>query len=114
MPKKYHVAIVGATGAVGVELLRVMERRDFPVANLRLLASPRSAGRKLPFRGREYTVEALTEESFRGIDLAFFSAGSGTSKQFAPCATAAGAVVIDNSSAFRMDLELPLVIPEIN
>jgi aspartate-semialdehyde dehydrogenase len=114
MPKKYHVAIVGATGAVGVELLRVMERRDFPAADLRLLASPRSAGRKLPFRGREHIVEALTEKSFSGIDLAFFSAGSGTSKQYTPCATAAGAVVVDNSSAFRMDPEVPLVIPEIN
>lgn len=114
MPKKYHVAIVGATGAVGIELLRVMERRDFPVADLRLLASARSAGRKLEFRGREYSVEALTEDSFPGIDLAFFSAGAGTTKQFAPFATAAGAVVIDNSSAFRMDPAVPLVIPEIN
>ncbi len=114
MPKKYHVAIVGATGAVGIELLRVMERREFPLADLRLLASPRSAGRKLEFRGREYAVEALGEDSFAGIDLAFFSAGSGTTKQFAPFATAAGAVVIDNSSAFRMDPEVPLVIPEIN
>ena len=114
MPKKYHVAIVGATGAVGIELLRVMERRDFPVADLRLLASPRSAGRKLEFRGRQYSVETLGENSFAGIDLAFFSAGAGTTKQFAPLARAAGAVVIDNSSAFRMDPEVPLVIPEIN
>ncbi len=114
MPKSYHVAIVGATGAVGIELLRVMERRDFPVAGLRLLASPRSAGKTLEFRGREYAVEALTEDSFGGIDFAFFSAGSGTSQQFAPIAQKAGAVVIDNSSAFRMDAEVPLIIPEIN
>ena len=114
MPKKYHVAIVGATGAVGIELLRVMERRKFPVADLRLLASERSAGRKLEFRSREFSVETLGPDSFTGIDLAFFSAGSGTAKQFAPLAQAAGAVVIDNSSAFRMDAGVPLVIPEIN
>ncbi|MBA3962287.1 MAG: aspartate-semialdehyde dehydrogenase [Chthoniobacterales bacterium] len=114
MGKKYHVAIVGATGAVGLELLRVMERRDFPVADLRLLASPRSAGTKLKFRGEERVVAVLDEDSFAGIDLAFFSAGSGTAKQFASVAQRAGAVAIDNSSAFRMDAEVPLVIPEIN
>ena len=114
MPKNYHVAIVGATGAVGIELLRVMERRDFPVADLRLLASPRSAGKTLTFRERDFPVAALDENSFAGIDLAFFSAGSGTSKQFAPIAQRAGAVVIDNSSAFRMDADVPLIIPEIN
>ncbi|MDQ3199384.1 MAG: aspartate-semialdehyde dehydrogenase [Verrucomicrobiota bacterium] len=114
MPKKYHVAVVGATGAVGLELLRVMERRNFPVENLRLLASARSTGRKLVFRGQEFPVQALGADSFEGIDLAFFSAGAGTSRQFAPLAQAAGAVVIDNSSAFRMDAEVPLVIPEIN
>ncbi len=114
MPKKYHVAIVGATGAVGIELLHVLERRDFPVADLRLLASPRSAGKTLPFRGAEWEVTALDDDSFRGIDLAFFSAGSGISKKFAPLATAAGTVVIDNSSAFRMDDAVPLVIPEVN
>lgn len=114
MPKNYHVAIVGATGAVGIELLRVMERRNFPVADLRLLASPRSTGRKLEFRGKEFSVQTLGEDSFAGIDLAFFSAGSGTAKQFAPMAQKAGAVVIDNSSAFRMDDDVPLVIPEIN
>ena len=114
MPKNYHVAIVGATGAVGIELLRVMERRDFPVADLRLFASPRSAGKTLPFRGREFPVAAVDKDSFAGIDLAFFSAGSGTSKQFAPIAQRAGAVVIDNSSAFRMDADVPLIIPEIN
>ena len=114
MPKSYHIAIVGATGAVGIELLRVMERRDFPVADLRLLASPRSAGKKLGFRGREFPVEALRENSFAGIDLAFFSAGSGTAKQFVPLAQKAGAIVIDNSSAFRMEKDVPLIIPEIN
>lgn len=114
MSRKYHVAIVGATGAVGIELLRVMERRKFPVADLRLLASARSAGRKLEFRSREFSVETLGENSFAGIDLAFFSAGSGTAKQFAPLAQDVGAVVIDNSSAFRMDAGVPLVIPEIN
>lgn len=114
MPKKYHVAVVGATGAVGIELLRVMERRDFPVADLRLLASSRSTGKELEFRGRKFPVETLHEDSFAGIDLAFFSAGSGTSRKFAPIAQAASAVVIDNSSAFRMDPEVPLVIPEIN
>ena len=114
MSKKYHVAIVGATGAVGIELLRVMERRDFPVADLRLLASPRSAGKSLEFRGQDLSVAALEQNSFAGIDLAFFSAGAGTAKQFAPIAQRAGAVVIDNSSAFRMDTDVPLIIPEIN
>ncbi len=114
MPEKYHVAIVGATGAVGIELLRVLERRDFPVADLRLLASPRSAGKKLAFRGSEVEVAALNQDSFHGIDLAFFSAGSETSKKFAPIANQVGAVVIDNSSAFRMDDSVPLVIPEVN
>ncbi len=114
MSKKYHVAIVGATGAVGIELLRTMERRDFPVADLRLLASPRSAGKSLEFRGQDLSVAALEQNSFAGIDLAFFSAGAGTAKQFAPIAQRAGAVVIDNSSAFRMDTHVPLIIPEIN
>jgi len=114
MSKKYHVAIVGATGAVGIELLRVMERRDFPVADLRLLASPRSTGKSLEFRGQDFSITALEQNSFAGIDLAFFSAGAGTAKQFGPIAQRAGAVVIDNSSAFRMDVDVPLVIPEIN
>jgi aspartate-semialdehyde dehydrogenase len=114
MGKKYHVAVVGATGAVGIELLRVMERRKFPVVDLRLLASPRSTGRKLQFGGREFSVKSVGENSFAGIDLVFFSAGSGISKQFAPLARAAGAIVIDNSSAFRMEPDVPLVIPEIN
>jgi aspartate-semialdehyde dehydrogenase len=114
MSKKYHVAIVGATGAVGIELLRVMERRDFPVADLRLLASARSTGKKLAFRGQDFSIAALEQDSFAGIDLAFFSAGAGMAKQFAPIAQRAGAVVIDNSSAFRMDAGVPLIIPEIN
>ena len=114
MSKKYHVAIVGATGAVGVELLRVMERRDFPVADLRLLASSRSAGKSLEFRGQDFSIAALEQNSFADIDLAFFSAGAGMAKQFAPIAQRAGAVVIDNSSAFRMDADVPLIIPEIN
>jgi aspartate-semialdehyde dehydrogenase len=109
-----HLAIVGATGAVGVEMLRVLERRNFPVASLRLLASPRSAGKKLAFRGEELTIEPLTPESFTGIDIALFSAGGGISKEFAPHAVKAGAVVVDNSSAFRMDPNVPLVVPEIN
>lgn len=114
MAKEYHIAIVGATGAVGVELLRVLERRAFPVADLRLLASERSAGKRLGFSGREIAVEPLCADSFRGVDLAFFSAGGATARQFAPLAQAAGAIVIDNSSAFRMEPDVPLVIPEIN
>lgn len=109
-----HLAIVGATGAVGIEMLRVLERRNFPVASLRLLASPRSAGKKLSFRGEELTVEPLGEKSFEGTDIALFSAGGGISKEFAPHAVKAGAIVVDNSSAFRMDPNVPLVVPEIN
>jgi len=107
------VAIVGATGAVGVELIRCLERRNFPLSCLRLFASSRSAGKHLAFRG-DLPVEVLTEDSFHGVDIALFSAGSGTSKRFAPIAVEAGAVVIDNSSAFRMDPAVPLVVPEIN
>jgi aspartate-semialdehyde dehydrogenase len=111
-PKR--LAIVGATGAVGIEMLRVLERRNFPVTSLRLLASPRSAGKKLTFRGQELTVEPLTTNSFVGIDIALFSAGGGISKDFAPHAVKAGAIVVDNSSAFRMDPKVPLIVPEIN
>jgi len=114
MSKSYRVAIVGATGAVGVEMLRVMERRNFPVSQLRLLASPRSAGRTERFRGEDVVVEALGVNSFEGIDVALFSAGSGISKEFAQVAVKSGAVVVDNSSAFRMDESVPLVVPEIN
>jgi aspartate-semialdehyde dehydrogenase len=108
------VAIVGATGAVGVELIRCLERRDFPVSELRLLASARSAGKQLPFRGQSVTVQELGEGSFKGAQIALFSAGAATSKRFAPVAVRAGATVIDNSSAFRMDPQVPLVVPEIN
>jgi len=108
------VAIVGATGAVGVELLRCLETRGFPLRGLRLLASARSVGRTLPFKGEAIAVEELTEASFEGVDLALFSAGSGISKRYAAAAVRAGAVVVDNSSAFRMDPEVPLVVPEVN
>ncbi len=109
-----HVAIVGATGAVGEQMLRVLERRQFPIASLRLLASPRSAGTKLSFRDTTLVVEPLEENSFAGIDIALFSAGGEISKRFVPHAVKAGAVVVDNSSAFRMDPLVPLIVPEIN
>lgn len=112
--KTYHVAIAGATGAVGTDFIRLLETREFPLASLRLLASERSVGRTLHFRGRPYTVELLTADSFQGVDIALFSAGGSRSRDFGPAAAAAGALVIDNSSAFRMDPEVPLVIPEIN
>ncbi len=108
------VAVVGATGAVGVELLRCLEQRAFPLAKLRLLASARSAGKTLPFRGQPLVVETLAEDSFRGVDIALFSAGGGISKRFAPLAVRQGALVVDNSSAFRRDPAVPLVVPEIN
>ena len=109
-----HVAIAGATGAVGTEFLKLLEARDFPMKSLRLLASSRSAGSKLKFRGENLEVEELTPKSFKGIDIAFFSAGGSRSKEFAPHAVDSGAVVIDNSSAFRMDEKVPLGVPEIN
>ncbi len=108
------VAIVGATGAVGVELIRCLEERSFPVSELRLFASARSAGKTLTFRGLQLAVRELNEHSFSGVDIALFSAGGSTSKRFAPIAVRAGATVIDNSSAFRMDPSVPLVVPEIN
>src|ERR1700676_4407067 len=114
MSEQYRVAIAGATGAVGVEFLRLLEARHFPISELRLLASARSAGKTLRFQGRELLGEELTENSFQDIDVAFFSAGGSISKKFAPMAARAGAVVVDNSSAFRMDPKVPLVIPEIN
>ena len=114
MKKEYHIAVVGATGAVGVELFRVLERRNFPVAKMRALASGRSAGKKVHFRNEAITVEELGEDSFGKIDIAFFSAGGETSRKFVPIARKAGAIVIDNSSVFRMDPDVPLVIPEIN
>jgi aspartate-semialdehyde dehydrogenase len=108
------VAVVGATGAVGVELMQCLEQRKFPLSNLRLFASARSAGKTLPFKGKPVTVEELTEDSFRGVDIALFSAGGAQSKRFAPAAVRHGTVVVDNSSAFRMDPAVPLVVPEIN
>ena len=113
-PSRPVVAIVGATGAVGVELIRCLEQRRFPLAELRLFASARSAGKTLPFCGAPLTVRELTDASFAGVDIALFSAGGSTSKRFAPLAVRAGATVVDNSSAFRMDASVPLVVPEIN
>ncbi|WP_249122875.1 MULTISPECIES: aspartate-semialdehyde dehydrogenase [unclassified Bradyrhizobium] len=114
MPAAPVVAIVGATGAVGVELLTCLAARNFPLGGLRLLASARSAGKTLPFRGDNRVVEELTETSFAGVDIALFSAGSGISRQYARTAVRAGAVVVDNSSAFRMEPKVPLVVPEVN
>jgi len=110
----WRAAIMGATGAVGTEFLRILEQRDFPLASLKLLASHRSAGKTLTFKGEELVVELLGPESFKGVELVLASAGGGLSKQYAPIAVADGAVVVDNTSAFRMDPETPLVIPEIN
>lgn len=114
MSKSPVVAILGATGAIGVEVVQCLERRRFPLSARRLLASARSAGRRLPFAGREQPVEELTEHAFDGVDVAIFAAGGSESRQFAPLAVRAGAVVIDNSSAFRMQADVPLVVPEIN
>lgn len=108
------IAIAGVTGAVGAEFIATMNRRGFPVRKLKALASARSAGKTLDFRGETVAIEELTERSFEGVDIALFSAGSGISRKFAPAAVKAGAVVVDNSSAFRMDPNVPLVIPEIN
>jgi len=110
----YNVAIAGATGAVGGAMLETLERRNFPIKSLRLLASERSVGKKLSFRGEEIAVELLSTDAFAGIDVALFSAGAQRSLDFAPAAAAAGAVVVDNSSAYRMDPEIPLVVPEVN
>ena len=114
MREDLHIAIAGATGAVGLEMLKTLEQRNFPVGSLTPLASARSAGKTLPFRGQEILVQELTGDSFVGVDIALFSAGSAISKEFAPLAVDAGAVVVDNSSAFRMDDSVPLVVPEIN
>ncbi|HOX08420.1 MAG TPA: aspartate-semialdehyde dehydrogenase [Planctomycetota bacterium] len=114
MSQQYTVAIAGATGAVGIEMIRTLEQRKFPVKKLRLLASERSIGKKLKFHGADVVVEELTENSFKGIELALFSAGAERSRTFAPAAVSAGAVVVDNSSAFRMDDTVPLVVPEVN
>ena len=112
--KKYNVAIAGATGAVGGAMLDVLARKNFPIKELRLLASERSVGRTLTFQGQEIPVQQMTKDAFAGIDIALFSAGASRSLEFAPAAAAAGAVVIDNSSAYRMDPEIPLVVPEVN
>jgi aspartate-semialdehyde dehydrogenase len=112
--KKYHIAVVGATGAVGAELLSVLERRRFPVASLRPIGSARSAGKKIRFHDDLTTVQKLTERSFDKIDIAFFSAGGENSRKWVPIARQTGAIVIDNSSVFRMEPDVPLVIPEIN
>tara|TARA_B100000900_G_scaffold257768_1_gene219703 strand:+ start:402 stop:1406 length:1005 start_codon:yes stop_codon:yes gene_type:complete len=109
-----HVAIAGATGAVGEEMLKCLEQRNFPVGEISLLASARSVGRKILFRGRECLVQELGHDSFKGVDIALFSAGGALSLEYGPSAAEAGAVVIDNSSAFRMDPEVPLVVPEVN
>ncbi|MCL2678648.1 MAG: aspartate-semialdehyde dehydrogenase, partial [Clostridiales bacterium] len=111
--KTYNVAIVGATGAVGGELLKVLAERNFPVGELRLLATERSKGKIISFRGREYSVEATTADSFAGVDIALF-AGGPAGLLYARGAAAQGAIVIDNSSAFRFDDEVPLVVPEVN
>ncbi|OGP65252.1 MAG: aspartate-semialdehyde dehydrogenase [Deltaproteobacteria bacterium RBG_13_53_10] len=111
---RYNVAVVGATGAVGNEMLSILEERDFPVNNLKLLASQRGAGTRMEFKGKSYTVEVLDENSFKGMEIGLFSAGGSVSEKFAPIAGRAGCVVIDNTSAFRMDPDVPLVIPEVN
>ncbi|HIG82015.1 MAG TPA: aspartate-semialdehyde dehydrogenase, partial [Verrucomicrobiales bacterium] len=112
--RKYNVAVVGVTGAVGQAMLRVLEARRFPVGQLVPLASKRSAGKRVRFNGKQITVRELNRDSFAGVDIALFSAGGGISEKFAPAAVQAGAVVVDNSSAFRMEKNVPLVIPEIN
>lgn len=112
--KNFNVAIAGATGAVGLVMLEIMEQRGFPVKDIRLLASERSVGKRLPFKGEDIIVQKLDKDAFSGVDIALFSAGASRSMEFAPHAVTAGAVVVDNSSAFRMDPDIPLVIPEIN
>ena len=112
--KKFHVAVAGATGAVGRQMITCLEERDFPLASIRYLASSRSAGKKLAYKDQGVVVEELTNDSFGGVDIALFSAGGVTSEQFAPIAAESGAIVIDNSSAWRMDPEVPLVVPEVN
>ncbi len=109
-----NLAIAGVTGVVGQEFLRILEERNFPFESLKMLASSRSAGKKIQFKGKEYTIEEMTENSFDGIDIALFSAGGSQSKKFGPAAAKAGAVVVDNSSVFRMDPNVPLVVPEVN
>jgi aspartate-semialdehyde dehydrogenase len=112
--KKINVAVAGATGAVGNQMIRCLEEADFPIGSIKLLASARSVGRTLRFKGDMIAVEELKEDSFKGMDIALFSAGGGTSERFAPCAANDGCVVVDNSSAWRMDPDVPLVVPEVN
>jgi aspartate-semialdehyde dehydrogenase len=112
--KSYAVAVAGATGAVGLEMIKTLEQRHFPVGSIKLLASERSAGKDLNFNARPVKVERLAKDSFKGVQVALFSAGASRSLEFAPAAAASGAVVVDNSSAFRMDPEIPLVVPEVN
>lgn len=114
MSKTYKVAILGATGAVGQELLELLENRNFPIANLKLLASPRSAGQLLPFKGEQLVIEAVSDRAFDGIDIVLASAGGSISKAYASQIVEAGAVMIDNSSAFRMNPDVPLIVPEVN
>ena len=112
--KKRNVAIMGATGAVGTEFLSILEERNFPIKGLKLLASSRSAGKKIKFKGKPYKIEELTHDSFKGVELVLSSAGAQRSKEFLPSAVRAGCVCVDNSSAFRMDKSVPLVVPEVN
>jgi aspartate-semialdehyde dehydrogenase len=114
MAKKFNVAVVGATGAVGNEMMRILEERDFPIQELRLLASERSAGKLLDFKNKPVVVQKLDKDSFQDIDIALFSAGGGRSLDFCPVAAASGAVCVDNSSAWRMDPDVPLIVPEVN
>ena len=114
MSRNYNVAVVGATGAVGVEMIKTLEKRNFPVANLKLLASARSAGKTAEFKGDKITIEELTHDSFKGVDIALFSAGGDISREFRASVVKSGAVMIDNSSAFRMEADVPLVVPEVN
>ncbi|MDM5207341.1 aspartate-semialdehyde dehydrogenase [Cytobacillus kochii] len=112
--KDFHVAVVGATGAVGEQMLKTLEERAFPISTLKVLSSSRSAGKKIQYNGKEYTVEEATPDSFEGVDIALFSAGGSVSKQLAPEAVKRGAIVVDNTSAFRMDENTPLIVPEVN
>ena len=114
MSRNYNVAVAGATGAVGVEMIKTLEKRNFPVASLRLLASSRSAGKTAVFKGEKITIEEMTQDSFKGIDIALFSAGADVSREFRASVVNSGAVMIDNSSAFRMEPDVPLVVPEVN
>ena len=114
MSNGFHVAVAGATGAVGVEMVKTLEKRNFPVRSLKLLASARSAGKTMRFKGEEVVIEELTADSFKGVDVALFSAGSDISRAFRQAVTDAGALMIDNSSAFRMEDDVPLVVPEVN